>query len=204
MLGVSAPSTVPGSSPVVARDLLGATVPEEPVLLSSSPADRLPSVEGYEVLDLLGQGGMGVVYRARNVALKRLVALKMIRGSHIRPDQLARFRSEAEAVARLQHANIVQIYEVGEHDGLPYLALEFVEGSNLDQQLDGTPLPAREAAHLTERLARAVHYAHERGVVHRDLKPANILLSLVPGPSSWVKTPGSRPPDQGPGTKDQG
>jgi serine/threonine-protein kinase len=139
------------------------------------------NVPGFEVLGELGRGGMGVVYRARQTALKRLVALKMIlSGIHAGPQELARFRSEAEAVASLQHPNIVQIYEVDQHEGLPYFALEFVDGGSLAQRLDGRPQPARYAAELVETLARAVHHAHQQGIVHRDLKPANILL-LVDG-----------------------
>src|SRR5262249_11723103 len=143
------------------------------------PSDiGLPTPEtdgGYELLEVLGRGGMGVVYKARQRSLNRLVALKMIR-AHAAPDDLVRLRIEAEAIARLQHPNIVQIIEVGEMDGGPFLALEYVAGGSLAQQLNGKPWPAPRAAELTETLARAVHCAHEQGIVHRDLKPANILL----------------------------
>jgi WD40 repeat protein/serine/threonine protein kinase len=143
-----------------------------------APVAGWPQVAGYEVLSELGRGGMGVVYQARQVGLNRLVALKMIReGRHAGASEQARFRTEAEAVARLQHPNIVQVYEVGEEDGRPYLALEYVDGGSLADRLRGTPLPADEAARLVEVLARAVDVAHKRGVVHRDLKPANVLLT---------------------------
>jgi WD40 repeat protein len=121
---------------------------------------------------------MGVVYKARQKGLKRLVALKMIlAGTHAGPDELARFRAEAEALARLQHPHIVQIHEVGEQDGRPYFSLELVEGGSLAGKLDGTPLPAREAAGLVEILARAMQAAHEQNVIRRDLKPGNVLLT---------------------------
>jgi eukaryotic-like serine/threonine-protein kinase len=136
------------------------------------------SVAGYEIEGVLGRGGMGVVYKARHLALKRTVALKMVlAGGHAGPQELARFRIEAEAAARLQHPNIVQIHEVGEADGHPYCALEFVAGGNLAEKVAGRPLPAREAAKLVEALARAMQLAHSRNVVHRDLKPANVLLA---------------------------
>ena len=137
-----------------------------------------PAVPGYQILGELGRGGMGIVYRARQLALHRTVALKMVlSGAHTSAKSLARFRSEAEVIARLQHPNIVQIYDVGEAAGQPYFVLEFVGGGSLAQRLDGTPLPARAAAQLVKTLAWAVHAAHANGVVHRDLKPANILLS---------------------------
>src|SRR5690242_6401662 len=120
---------------------------------------------------------MGVVYQARHVPLKRLVALKVIRsGPDARPEERQRFQREALAVASLQHPNIIQIYEVGEHAGLPYLSLEYAAGGSLAARLRGTPQAARPAAELVETLARAVHHAHRHGVVHRDLKPANVLL----------------------------
>jgi WD40 repeat protein len=147
---------------------------------ATEPAPDAASVLvlGYEILGVLGRGGMGVVYQARHLALKRVVALKMIlAGGHAGPQELARFRLEAEAVARLQHPNIVQVFEVGESDGHPFCALEFVEGCTLASKLSGQPLPAREAAKLVETLARAVQLAHSRNVVHRDLKPANVLLA---------------------------
>jgi eukaryotic-like serine/threonine-protein kinase len=139
-----------------------------------------PVIAGYEILGVLGQGGMGVVYRAWQIQLKRVVALKMISaGGQARANELARFRIEAEAAARLQHPNIVQVHDVGEVDSRPYLALEFVGGGSLADKLHGTPLPPRQAAQLLETLARTMHYAHQRGVLHRDLKPSNILLSEV-------------------------
>jgi tetratricopeptide (TPR) repeat protein len=144
----------------------------------AAPEPAYPEVAGYRILGVLSRGGMGVVYRAEQVGLKRVVALKMIlAGAHAGPEQLARFRAEAEAVARLQHPNIVQIYEVGEQDGLPFFSLEFVEGGSLEKRLRKAPQPARAAAELVETLARAVQAAHERGIVHRDLKPANVLLA---------------------------
>src|SRR5262249_17303002 len=114
----------------------------------------------------------------RQQALKRHVALKIVvSGAHAGAVERARFRTEAEAVARLHHPGIVQIYEVGEQAGCPYLALEFVSGGSLAQQLNGTPMPPRRAAQLLLDLARAVQHAHEQGIVHRDLKPANVLLT---------------------------
>src|SRR6478609_9567589 len=139
-----------------------------------APADFAPP--GYEVLGELGRGGMGVVYRARQVALDRPVALKVVLGAaHAGPDQLARFRAEATAAARLSHPNIVQVYEVGDHAGSPFFSLELVEGGTLADRLRGEPQPPRPAAELVRTLARAVEHAHSRGVVHRDLKPANVL-----------------------------
>jgi formylglycine-generating enzyme required for sulfatase activity len=156
---------------------------------ASTPSETPPSIPGYEIEGVLGRGGMGVVYKARHLALKRTVALKMMLvGGHASPQQRARFRIEAEAVARLQHPNIVQIHEVGETDGHPYAALEFVEGGTLAHKLAGNPLPARDAARLMESLALAMQLAHSRNVIHRDLKPANILLAS-PGPESGELIP---------------
>jgi serine/threonine protein kinase len=151
-----------------------ATVPHE------KGSAELPTVPGYEILGVLGRGGMGVVYKARQISLNRLVALKMVSaGVHASPQQLARFHLEAEAVASLQHPNIVQIYEVSEHNRCPYFSLEFMDGGSLDKHFAGQPQPPRSAAELVETLARAMHCAHQRGVIHRDLKPANILLQSI-------------------------
>src|SRR5262245_10368560 len=148
----------------------------EPPGQSSNPAP--PAVPGYEILAELGRGGMGIVYQARQCSLKRPVALKMIlAGFHADSAARTRFSTEAEAIARLQHPNIVQIHELGEHEGGAFLSLEFVEGGNLLQKTAGIAQPERFAAGLVETLARAVHYTHERGIVHRDLKPTNVLLA---------------------------
>ncbi|MCS6851577.1 MAG: serine/threonine protein kinase [Gemmataceae bacterium] len=137
-----------------------------------------PTIAGYEILAELGRGGMGVVYKARQVSLGRLVALKMIlSGAHAGPEERSRFRIEAEAVAQLQHPNIVQLYEVGEQDGRPYYSLEFIDGGSLEERLGGRPQPPAKAAELVEALAGAVATAHRRGIIHRDLKPGNILLT---------------------------
>ncbi|MCI0458314.1 MAG: protein kinase [Gemmataceae bacterium] len=133
---------------------------------------------GYELLEPIGRGGMGVVYKARQMNLKRTVALKMLPGDFPDdPTARGRFRTEAESAARLQHPNIVQIYEVGEHEGRPFFSMEYVEGGNLAKKLARGLLPLRQAAEMIECLARAVHYAHERGIAHRDLKPSNVLLT---------------------------
>jgi serine/threonine protein kinase/tetratricopeptide (TPR) repeat protein len=138
----------------------------------------LPNVHGYELLEIVGFGGMGIVYKAIQCSLQRVVALKMVDdGLRGRAEQLARFRTESLAVARLSHPNIVQIHEVGEHDGRPYLALEFMEGGSLDRRFGEGPMPVRAAVELVEKLAQAAHYAHTKGVVHRDLKPGNILVA---------------------------
>jgi predicted Ser/Thr protein kinase len=172
--GASATTVPPRPAPATGAD--AATLPPEPAP-AEVPGD-LPQVPGYALLGELGRGGMGVVYKARQVGLDRLVALKMIlAGPYAGEHEVARFRTEAEAVARLQHPHIVQIYEVGEHDGRPFFSLEFVEGGSLAERLEGTPWPAGKAAPLVEALARAMHAAHRKGIVHRDLKPANVLLT---------------------------
>ncbi len=171
-----AAATLPPFSELTGRNGSGAAAAGDQVTRKAAPVG--PQIPGYELLGELGRGGMGVVYKARQLRLKRLVALKMIRaGGQADLEDLARFRLEAEAAARLQHANIVQIHEVGEHDGQPFFSLELVDGGSLERRLAGGPLPPRDAAALVATLARAMHYAHEQGVVHRDLKPANVLLA---------------------------
>jgi eukaryotic-like serine/threonine-protein kinase len=133
---------------------------------------------GYEILGELGRGGMGVVYKARQVRLNRTVAVKMILAGLLGGREIAaRFLAESRAIAKLQHPNIVQIFHTEEHDGCPYLEMEYVDGGNLSGRLDGVPRPPREAARLIETLALAMAEAHRHGVIHRDLKPSNILLT---------------------------
>jgi len=137
----------------------------------------MPTIPGYEILDELGRGGMGVVYLARQIRLNRLCALKMIlAGDHASQATALRFQTEAETIARLRHANIAQIYHIGDHDGLVFLEMEYIEGGSLEKQLNGTPWPARKAAELVAALARGVGQAHQLGIIHRDLKPGNVLL----------------------------
>jgi WD40 repeat protein len=166
---------------------------ERPPRAPEPRGDFLPTPAGYEILEKRGRGGIGVVYKARDLRLKRTVALKMLlTGVAASDEERARLRAEAEAVARLQHPHIVQIHEIGEQDGCPYLVLEFVEGRSLAECLDGTPQPPPAAARLLETLARAMHYAHQHGVVHRDLKPANILLEGARGQEPGDSQTGTR------------
>jgi WD40 repeat protein len=154
-------------------------LPPLPTRAPTDAASLVPfQLTGFQILAELGRGGMGVVYQARQINLDRLVALKMILG-WASPEDMARFKTEAESLAHLHHPNIVQIHEIGEKDGQPYLALEFIDGGSLAKQLAGTPVESAAAAQMVETLARAIHFAHERRIVHRDLKPANVLLQSV-------------------------
>ncbi len=177
-------SNRPGHPPWVRGDN-GANL--ESTLADPAAADPAPAsparasvvrLGNYEILGELGRGGMGVVYHARHLKLRHDVALKMILAAgHASRQELARFQLEAAAVARLQHPNIVRIFEFGEEGGKPFFSLEFVDGGSLTGRLKDGPLPPREAATILEKLARAMHHAHELGIVHRDLKPANVLLT---------------------------
>lgn len=151
-----------------------------PLPMPETDAKPLPTVlPGYDLIKILGQGGMGIVYLARQQQLKRMVAVKMIRpGPSPSLGLESRFRREAEAIARLQHPHIVQVFEVGNHLGCPYIVLEYVPGENLARHAGGQPQPPRWAGEILSKLADAVQAAHQAGVVHRDLKPANVLLTL--------------------------
>lgn len=136
------------------------------------------SIAYYEILAELGRGGMGVVYKARDQRLGRLVALKVIlAGSHAGAAERQRFQIEVEAAAQLQHPNIVQVYEVGQDGERPYMALEYCQGGSLEDRIRDQPQPPREAAQLSATLAEALHHAHQAGIIHRDVKPANVLLA---------------------------
>src|SRR5207302_1746485 len=165
----------PDPNGVNSADVVTLAVSEPP---SAETTRSWPEVPGYVLLGELGRGGMGVVYKARQVKLDRVVALKMIlAGVHAGAQELARFRTEAQALARLQHPHIVQIHAIEEQDGTPYLSLEFMAGGSLAQKLQGLPHAPDAAARLIQTLARAIHAAHQQGIVHRDLKPANVLLT---------------------------
>ena len=151
--------------------------PSRPVQPDASSPDRVRYFGDYELLREIARGGMGVVYRARQVSLNRPVALKMIlAGQLASDDEVKRFYLEAEAAANLDHPGIVPIYEIGEHEGQHFFSMGFVEGTSLAAKVADGPLPPREAATLIVKVAEAVQFAHEKGVIHRDLKPANVLL----------------------------
>lgn len=146
--------------------------------LNGSAEGRIPNIPGYEVLSVLGRGGMGVVYKARQTAQDRVVALKvLLSGVHAGGAELARFRTEANTVAQIKHPNVIQLFEIGEHEGVPYLAAEYVDAGDLHRWLGGRVLPVEAAVRLVYTLARAVGVAHQKGIVHRDIKPANILVT---------------------------
>ena len=145
---------------------------------SIEPGPDLPEIPGYEVQELLGRGGMGVVFRARHLRLNRIVALKMaLAGAYASPHERVRFQREAVAAAGLRHPNVVQIHDVGDFDGRPYFTMEYMEGGSLAERLSGTPMPAHQAALLVATLASPVQAAHMGGIIHRDLKPSNVLLT---------------------------
>ncbi|MCP5522268.1 MAG: protein kinase [Verrucomicrobiales bacterium] len=161
------------------RDALGpeSASDEPPPGSGPSPGVRIRYFGDYELLKERGHGGMGVVYKARQISLNRLVALKLIQGGEFAsPEFIQRFRLEAETAARLQHPNIIAIYEVGEHEGQPYFAMDYLDGPTLEEWVRKGPMAPKAAADLTRILAQAIHHAHQQGVLHRDLKPSNVLI----------------------------
>src|SRR5256714_9630094 len=164
----------PGLAEQLARDeATGAP----PVKIAAHADELLGELGDYELLEVVGRGGQGVVFRARQKSLNRIVALKVISlGQCASKAHLKRFRREAEAAASLDHPCIVPIYEVDERDGSCYFSMKFVEGGQLDELIRREPMPIRRAVELIAKVARTVHYAHEHGILHRDIKPGNILL----------------------------
>ena len=152
--------------------------PQKPLYETPTPATSLPKYFGeFELLEELGRGGMGVVYKAWQKNLGRMVALKMVlRGGHARPEEMARFQAEAKAIALLEHPNIVPVHEAGIYEEQPYFSMRFVEGQTLATILGQGPIKPRDAASLIAKVSRGVHHAHERGVLHRDLKPSNVII----------------------------
>jgi tetratricopeptide (TPR) repeat protein/tRNA A-37 threonylcarbamoyl transferase component Bud32 len=219
----------PAHDPEVTTDDSGrgnasrAEIPPEPS--PSRPADRVGErIAGYEILGVLGRGGMGVVYKARQEVPERVVALKMVLSGRLNDDEVRRLRAEGEAAARLDHPGIVPVFEVGQHEGHPFFSMAYIDGKSLAYRLQKGPLPAREAAELVRAVAEAVAHAHSRGVIHRDLKPGNILIGAdgrprvsdfglakrVEGDSSLTTTgqilgtPSYMPPEQAQGQKEIG
>jgi len=231
--------TIPPSSPPMEDATIPPSAATEHATLPPSGADEVDSAEGdsaaavgakvryfgdYELLEEIARGGMGVVYKAKQVTLNRIVALKMILAGQLAGEEdVQRFHAEAEAAAGLDHPGIVPIFEVGEHEGQHYFSMGFVEGSSLSAKVADGPLPPKEAAEYTKKVAEAVAYAHEQGVIHRDLKPANVLLAAndeprvtdfglakkVEGDSGLTATgqilgtPGYMPPEQASGKIDE-
>jgi hypothetical protein len=172
----------PGSEGFITRlkrELLLESGSEATIFPKREHGGDIPAVDGYDVLAEIGRGAAGVVYRARHLKLNRMVALKVIHAAaSMSPELRQRFSVEARAAARLRHPNIVEVYDVGEQNGCPFLSLELVEGETLARRLGRGGIAARQIARLMERMARAIEYAHCQGVIHRDLKPANVLLGV--------------------------
>ncbi len=176
------------------RCLLRLALSSAPMALAASPpestgsrGDSAPSTPrlfgDFELLEEIARGGMGIVYRARQVSLNRIVAVKVLLfGQFASAEFVKRFHAEAEAVARLHHPNIVGIHAVGEHENQHYFSMDYIEGRNLAGYLKAQPLPSTQAALLVSTLAAALDYAHGRGILHRDLKPSNVLVDLAGQP----------------------
>lgn len=217
-------TTVPSTAPGQRHDAAEKTVISSGVQSSESKiSDRLRCFGDYELLNEIARGGMGVVFKARQIRLNRIVALKMIlAGGLADTEEIQRFQAEAEAAGNLDHPGIVPIYEIGEHDGQHYFSMGFVEGQSLGDRVKNSPLAPLEAAELTRKIATAVAYAHQHGVIHRDLKPSNVLLNAAGEPKvtdfglakrvegnsgltqtgAVMGTPGYMPPEQAAGRTD--
>jgi serine/threonine protein kinase len=190
---------------------------------SSVPGEKIHYFGDYEVLEEIGRGGMGVIYKARQVSLNRIVALKMILAGRLANESdIQRFHAEAEAAAKLEHPGIVPIFEIGQHGGQHYFSMGFVDGESLAKKVSAGPFSPRRAAELVTQIAEAVHFAHERGIIHRDLKPANVLLDRsgqphvtdfglakemrgdagLTGAGQILGTPSYMPPEQASGKSD--
>ena len=163
-------------------EVLGSVIIEPDANGSAPQPAAAPARSGifgdYEIVSELARGGMGVVYAARQISLKRRVALKMILSSFVRPDQIRRFQAEAENAATLDHPNIVPIYDSGTIDGVPYFSMKLIQGRGLNAELRRLVLDPRKGVSIMAAVARAVHFAHQRGILHRDLKPANVLIDI--------------------------
>jgi serine/threonine protein kinase/outer membrane protein assembly factor BamB len=218
-----------GAAKKVPSSTAGDLPSEEPTIVGDgdSPAIGAPfsgrAFGDYELLDEIARGGMGVVYRARQISLNRIVALKMILAGQLASEEdVERFRTEAEAAANLRHANIVSIYEVGEFEGQHYFSMDYIAGQNLADVVRDGPLPAKQAAQHAATVAHAIEYAHHRGILHRDLKPSNVLLdehgvpqitdfglakqmgaeSDITATGQALGTPSYMPPEQAAGRRD--
>ena len=169
---------------VVPQSIPNDADPAEPSVESEPPSfPQGHRLGDYELLEPIGRGGMGVVYKARQISLNRIVAVKMLlAGEYASPTVRQRFRAEAEAAAGLHHPNIVAIYETGESEGGLYFSMDLVEGQTLAERVRGAPLPPRQAARYARKIAAAVHYAHQKGILHRDLKPSNVLIDEADEP----------------------
>jgi serine/threonine-protein kinase len=187
------PIRCPECGAVIPVDVLGGHCPRcaanmvlAPAPDAGPPGTALPRIRyfgDYELLEEIGRGGMGVVFKARQVSLNRFVAVKMILAGQLAgEEQVRRFHDEAESAARLQHPNIVAIHEVGVHEGQHYFSMDLVEGPNLGQWAHHKPLPPERAARYVQIIADATDYAHQRGILHRDLKPSNVLLDPLDQP----------------------
>src|SRR5262245_17942688 len=170
-------------SPALAADASAGQSGESKIQNPKSPLGKVRYFGDYELLEEIAHGGMGVVFKARQVSLNRIVALKMIlAGPYASKDFIQRFRVEAEAADKLQHPHIVAIHEVGEHEGHHYFSMDYAEGQHLAQLARDNPLSAQRAAAYVKTIAEAIHYAHQQGILHRDLKPSNVLIDQFDQP----------------------
>jgi tRNA A-37 threonylcarbamoyl transferase component Bud32 len=218
---LTSPTEAPGLRSAGEAPVAGASLESPP---SPNPLAPVAAFGDYELLEEIARGGMGVVYKARQISLNRVVAVKMLLSGRLASElDVRRFRAEAEAAAKLRHPHIVAIYEVGEHEGRQYFSMEYVEGQDLGHRVRERPLPVTLAAAYVKRIAEAVQYAHERGVLHRDLKPSNVLIDASDQPrvtdfglakllhsdsgltvsGQVLGTPSYMPPEQAAGRRDQ-
>src|SRR5436190_14117594 len=174
---MNTPNTCPKCGAPLGADSPEGLCPACLVAAALAPGDRIEYFGNYELIEEVGAGGMGLVWKARQVSLNRIVALKMIRsGTLANDEEVRRFLAEAEAAGQLQHPGIVAIHEIGTHEGQHYFTMDYIAGKHLGEVVDGKPLEPRQAARYAKQIAEAVQHAHSQGILHRDLKPHNVML----------------------------